>query len=81
MVRVWDLDAGTLLYSLAGHDGDVRAVAVSGDGRRAVSGGHDGMVRVWDLDAGTLLHSLAGHDGRVWAVAVSGDGGRAVSAR
>ena len=57
----------------------MRAVAVSADGRRAVSGGDDGTVRVWDLDAGTVLHTLTGHDGWVGAVAVSADGRRAVS--
>ena len=78
-VRVWDLEAGTVLHALTGHDGGVWAVAVSADGRRAVSGGDDGTVRVWDLEAGTLLYTLTGHDGRVSAVAVSADGRRAVS--
>jgi WD40 repeat protein len=78
-VRVWDLDAGTLLHALTGHDRGVTVVAVSADGRRAVSGGDDGTVRVWDLDAGTLLHALTGHDRGVTAVAVSADGRRAVS--
>ena len=54
-------------------------MAVSADGRRAVSGGDDGTVRVWDLDTGEPLHTLAGHDGQVGAVAVSADGRRAVS--
>ena len=44
---------GPLLRTLTGHDGAVHAVAVSADGRRAVSGGDDGTVRVWDLEAGT----------------------------
>jgi WD40 repeat protein len=57
----------------------VYAVAVSADGRRAVSGAGDGTVRVWDLDTGKPLPILAGHDGPVLAVAVSADGRRAVS--
>ena len=36
-------------------------MAVSADGRRAVSGGGDGTVRVWDLDTGHRLHTLTGH--------------------
>ena len=43
---------GPLQRTLTGHDGRVQAVAVSADGRRAVSGGDDGTVRVWDLDTG-----------------------------
>ena len=54
-------------------------MAVSADGRRAVSGGRDGTVRVWDLDTGAPLHTLTGHGGWVHAVAVSADGRRAVS--
>jgi WD40 repeat protein len=78
-VLVWDVDAGTLLHTLTGHDGRVWAVAVSADGCCAVTGGEDGTVRVWDVDAGTLRHTLPGHDGRVEAVGVSADGCRAIS--
>ena len=48
-VRVWDLEAGTLVHALPGHQGQVCTVAVSADGRRAVTGGlRDGTVPVWD---------------------------------
>ena len=57
----------------------MHAVAVSADGRRAVSGADDGTVRVWDLDTGQQQAELTGHNGRVHAVAVSADGRRAVS--
>jgi WD40 repeat protein len=78
-VRIWDPEAGTTVHALHGHHGDVTAVAVSADGRRAVSGGSDGTVRIWDPEAGTTVHTLTGHDSRVTAVAVSADGRRAVS--
>ena len=55
------------------------AVAVSADGRTAVSGADDGTVRVWDLAGTAAPRVLTGHDGAVWAVAVSADGRTAVS--
>jgi WD40 repeat protein len=54
-------------------------VAVTGDGRRAVTTGGDGTARVWDLDTGAELHTLTGHTYWVTAVAVIGDGRRAVT--
>ena len=69
-----------LTRTLTGHDGWVRAVAVSADGQLAVSGGGDGTVRVWDLAAGTQRGApLTGHKGPVFAVALSADGQLAVS--
>ena len=63
--------------------GPVVAVAVSADGRTAVSGGGGGdddrTVRVWDLAGTAAPRRLTGHDGEVRAVAVSADGRTAVS--
>jgi small GTP-binding protein len=64
---------------LEGHTSQVNAVAISADGRRAVSGSYDDTVRVWDLEAGKLVATLKGHTKVVWGVALSADGRRAVS--
>jgi len=78
-VLVWDLAGAAAPRVLTGHDGGVQAVAVSADGRTAVSGGDDGTVRVWDLAGTTAPRVLTTHDGAVYAVAVSADGQTAVS--
>jgi len=78
-VRVWDLAGAAAPRVLTGHDGPVRAVAVSADGRTAVSGGRDSAVRVWDLAGAAAPRVLSGHNGPVEGVAVSADGRTAVS--
>jgi hypothetical protein len=68
-----------LRQTLAGHTGSVFGVAVSADGRTAVSGGEDKTVRVWDLAGTAPPRVLTGHTGSVFGVAVSADGRTAVS--
>jgi WD40 repeat protein len=57
-----------------GHTGTVHAVALSADGKRALSGGDDGSVRLWDADTGRELACFKGHRSAVRAVALSPDG-------
>jgi hypothetical protein len=78
--KVWELDSGRALRTLEGHGHGVRAVAVTPDGRRAVSASRDRTLKVWDLESGRALRTLEGHGRRVMAVAVTPDGRRAVSA-
>jgi len=44
-----------------GHTGPVDAVAVSDDGRLALSGDTDGVIKVWNLGNGIEMFSLTGH--------------------
>ena len=69
-----------LLRTLEGHSEGVSGVAVTPDGRRAVSASWDGTLNVWDLDTGRELRTLEGHLGSVNGVAVTPDWKRAVSA-
>jgi WD40 repeat protein len=54
-------------------------VALSGDGRLAVSASDDNTLKVWEAESGRELRTLTGHTFVVRGVAVTGDG-RAVSA-
>jgi WD40 repeat protein len=65
--------------ALAGHSRSVNAVAVTPDGRHAVSASWDKTLKVWELETGKEARTLAGHLDRVRAVAVTPDGRRAVS--
>ena len=55
-------------------------MAVTADGKRAVSASYDKTLKVWDLETGRVMRTLEGHSAPVTAVALTPDGKRAVSA-
>jgi WD40 repeat protein len=55
------------------------AVALTADGKRAVSGSDDTTLRVWDLQGNQPPRVLEGHTASVTAVALTTDGKGAVS--
>jgi WD40 repeat protein/tRNA A-37 threonylcarbamoyl transferase component Bud32 len=63
-----------------GHTGTVRCVALSPDGKLALSGGDGGSVRLWDVASGQELRRFDGHADDVTAVAFSRDGKQAATA-
>jgi WD40 repeat protein len=68
-----------LLRTLEGHSSGVCAVAVTPEGKRAVSASYDNTLKVWDLESGRVLRTLEGHSA-IYGVALTPDGKRAVSA-
>jgi WD40 repeat protein len=80
-LKVWDLESGHALRTLEGHSSYVSAVAVTADGKRAVSASGDKTLKVWDLESGLPVASF--HcDASVLCCAISrgrtiiaGDGG------
>jgi cytochrome c len=67
--------AGTpVLAQLRGHGGPVRALAISTDGRSAISGGFDSAAIRWSLERGSAVQILRLHDGAVNAVGSLPDG-------
>lgn len=71
---------GPLIRTFKGHTAWVHSVALTSDGRFAVSGAWDCTLRVWDLQHGQSIRTLEGHNGWVNAVVVTPDGSRAISA-
>ncbi len=55
------------------------AVAITPDGRQAVSASTDGVLRLWDLQSGECLRTFEGHESAVIDVAVSPDGRHIIS--
>jgi len=68
-----------LVRTLIGHRRGVNTVAVTPDGRYAVSGSYDETLRVWDLMSGECIRTLTGHGGSVGAVIVTADSRHALS--
>jgi hypothetical protein len=78
-LRLWELGTGACLRSFEGHTGWVTALAVTPDGRFALSGSADKTLRLWELGTGACLHTFEGHTHKIHAVAVTPDGRFALS--
>jgi len=77
---------GQSLRTFTGHSHGVNAVALSPDGRTALSGGGDGTLKLWDVATGKELRTLSAHSIRSFfglniinSVAFSPDGRTALS--
>lgn len=86
-VRLWDVNEGTLIKTLAyrnhiirdertteDHSRYVLATAFSPDGKMIASGSSDWRVRLWSINKSVPLTTLEGHRNWVRAVAFSPDG-------
>ena len=85
-VKYWNLRSGTLVRTFAAHRRrpppdksfekawlDVKAVAISPDGSKAVAGYFDSTINLWDVASGNLVHSKVEQD-KAMAAAFSPDG-------
>jgi len=79
IVHLWDLETGKVVWKRKGHARWVSSVAITPDGRWAVSGGGDRTVRLWDIETGETLREFEGHEGWVRSVAISPEGKRVLS--
>jgi len=85
-IRLWDASTGRCVRVFDGQTLQVTAVAVSSDGRWAVSGSKNddfadfgegnrsNTIRVWDVASGRLVRTFEKYTANVNALAVSADG-------
>jgi WD40 repeat protein len=68
------LSAAVLQMTMIGHTGGITGVAISADGRYALSGSRDRTVRLWDVMSGEEVRRFTGFRRSVRSVALSPDG-------
>lgn len=79
LLRLWDLESGTLKKTYEAQSHQLTAGAFSKDGTLVATGGVDGSIQVWDVQTGRLIGSLEGHSKQVHFVAFLADTGTIVS--
>ncbi|MFM6307410.1 MAG: WD40 repeat domain-containing protein, partial [Dolichospermum sp.] len=83
ILKFWHLDLdnkkATCIHTLKGHKDAVRAVAITRDGRIAISGSRDNNLKLWNLQNGEEIRTLEGHEDWVRAVAITSNGKKAIS--
>jgi RNA polymerase sigma factor (sigma-70 family) len=72
-VCAWELSTGKLLHHFPGHYEEIRAVALSPDGKTLATG-HDTLIRFWDLASGRETGRLTSPVGGTEGLAYTPDG-------
>ncbi|VAH45718.1 unnamed protein product [Triticum turgidum subsp. durum] len=62
-IKLWEVEQGHLLYSLAGHRQPVYSVAFSPDGEYLASGSLDQSLHIWSVKEGRILKTFRGSGG------------------
>ena len=65
-VQVWDMQTGTIRYSLGAHRAVVTAIRFSPDGNYIATASADSTTRVWDAASGKPLFTLSAHTEEVY---------------
>lgn len=76
---LWDVTSGESLRRFEGHTAPVTAVALSPDGKTALSGSSDMSLILWGLAGSAEIQRFEGHTSAVNSVALSADGKIALS--
>lgn len=73
-LTAWDWRKGRLSWVKQGHRDAIRSIAVSNNGRFAITGSEDCTARIWDLHKTSMQRYLPETTGPITAIASSQDG-------
>jgi WD40 repeat protein len=73
-VELWDLELNTVVRRYQGHTGEVQALALTPDGKRAVSAAADATIRLWDISKISAVWSAEGPKANSQSLALTPDG-------
>jgi WD40 repeat protein len=68
IVRLWNVEEGTLIRTFAGHSGTVWTLAFAPGAKTLAAAGDEKIIFIWDISSGQLLHKLSGHRLNVWVI-------------
>lgn len=74
IIKIWNLEDGSLLHTLSGHHRNIHCIAFSQDGKYMVSASSDKTIMLWDAHTYKHLRTLCGHTDEVNHVSFSNDG-------
>lgn len=58
IIRIWDVNSGSCLLMIRGHDNWVKSVLFHPSGKYLISCSDDKSIRVWDLSSGSSAKKL-----------------------
>lgn len=64
-IRLWDVQKGTEIRSMTGHQLEISQVSFSPDGKLLVTSSFDKTVRIWRVADGKEIKVLKGQNGRI----------------
>jgi len=71
-IKIWDWQAGKLLWTLFGHKKQIHALALTPDGKILASGSH--KIKLWNLETGESFRTLFGHKQWVYSLTIAPNG-------
>lgn len=73
IIKIWNMEDGSLLHTLSGHHRNIHYIAFSQNGKYMASASSDKTIMLWDAHTYKLLRILAGHMDEINHLAFSND--------